>query len=181
MIVAQSVVAKKYAQAFLNVFDKQITYEDFTHFCSAAEFFTHHKQLLFFLSWPVINAELKVKALKEALKVFKLDKPCYHQLIDLLAAHKRTFLIMEVLKQLCAQYKIRHNIMTFSIRSSHELDKEDLDILSQFLVNLTAKDIIYDYAIEKKLIAGIRLQSNTLLWECSINKQLTQIKLAYMH
>jgi ATP synthase F1 delta subunit len=181
MIVAQAVVAKKYAQAFLNVFDKQITYEDFTHFCLAADFFTQNKQLLFFLSWPIINTQLKVKALKEALKVFRLNKQCFGTLIDLLATHKRTFLIMEVLKQLCVQYKVRHNIMKFSIRSSHELEKEDLDILSQFLVNLTAKDIIYDYAIEKKLIAGIRLQSSTYLWECSINKQLMQIKLAHMH
>jgi|ERR1700722_8009193 len=180
MIVPQSVVAKKYALAFLNVFDDQVSYEDFEQFCIAADFFDRNKQLLFFLSWPMIDTELKVKALKDALKIFKLNKPYYHKLLDLLAAQKRTFLIMEVLKQLCAQYKIRHNIMKFSIQSSHELEKEDLHILSQFLVNLTAKDIIYDYAIEKNLIAGIRLQSNTLLWECSINKQLAHIKLSHM-
>lgn len=179
MIIAHAIIAKKYAQAFLNVFDKKITYEDFKQFSVIVDFFSHNKRLLSLLSWPLIDTQLKIKALQEVLKAFKLNKSCYHELIELLVSHKRAFLILKVFEQLCLQYKIRHNIMEFSIKSSHSLEKEDLDVLAQFLVNLTTKDIIYNYVIEKKLIAGIRLQSDVLLWECSVNKQLNHIKLSH--
>ena len=83
--------------------------------------------------------------------------------------------------QTCALPISRNKIARVKISSSHDITQQDLDAIERFLVNQTGLSIIYTYAIDKKLIAGIRLQSNTLLWECSINKQLTQIKLAYMH
>lgn len=180
MIGFESDIAKKYAQAFLNVFGPQLSREDFDNVCAAALFFKQNQELLFFLSWPIIEKNTKIKALNQALEAFKLHAP-FNKLIDLLASQKRTYLIMLVLDKLCILFKERNNIMTFTISSSHQLDTRELEILKRFLANLTGQDIIYDYMVDKDLIAGIRMRSDTLLWEYSISKQLARMKLLIIH
>ncbi|MCX5922718.1 MAG: ATP synthase F1 subunit delta [Candidatus Dependentiae bacterium] len=173
---AEYTVSKRYATAFLNVFGDSISYADMQNVCAASEFFYQHKNLLFFLTWPVIDTGLKVRALNEALQKFSLGKP-FDRLIDLLATHKRTYLIHATLKALCALYKQRNRIMDVAITSSNTLREQDLKALQEFLVNITGQSIIYTYKIDKNLIAGIRLQSDTVLWEYSIRKHLAHMKL----
>ena len=62
--------------------------------------------------------------------------------------------------------------MEFSVLSAHDLDKKELTTIQHFLEEKTKKTIIYNHKINKDLIAGIRLLSNTLLWEHSIAQQL---------
>lgn len=170
------VIAKKYAQAFLNVYADQMTYDDFFNVCSAAEFFSENKKLLFFLSWPVVATTTKEEALYKILAQCKLSGP-FKKLVAILVLHKRTFLIKDVLKQLCILYKKSNNIAAFTISSSHRLHDEEIKMLQEFLANITKHAIIYTYSIDKDLIAGIRLQSETFLWEHSIRKQLASIQL----
>jgi F-type H+-transporting ATPase subunit delta len=169
------IIAKKYAQAFLNIFIDDISMEDFHNFCDASHFFSRNKQLLFFLAWPAVHNNVKVQAMHQAFERFKLGKP-FTRLIDILSLHKRTYLVLDVLKQLCSLYKERKGIMLFTVAGSHKLANDDLEIIKQFLANVTGRDIIYNYAIDKNLIAGIRMQSDTFLWEYSINRQLAQLK-----
>lgn len=111
----------------------------------------------------------------EALAKFQLEGS-FIRLVKLLATHKRIFLIHDVLKQLCEEYKLRNKITSFVISSSHDLKAEELSEITQFLVRLTNHEIMSDYKIDKSLIAGIRLQSNTGIWEYSIRKQLAQMQ-----
>lgn len=180
MIGSEAYLAKKYAQAFFNVYGDQLSDKDFYNICSAGSFFARHKQVLFFLTWPIIETDIKVKAIKQALLVFHLSDP-FDKLVDLLATHKRTFLIMLVLDKLCALYKKNNKIMTFSIASSHQLEADQLDILKRFLMGITGQTIMYEYKVDKKLIAGIRMESQTLLWEYSISMQLASMKLPNMY
>jgi ATP synthase F1 delta subunit len=180
MIGSEAVLAKKYAQAFFNVYGSQLTEDDFHNACAAGAFFEQHQKALFFLKQPVIETSIKVNTIKHALSVFHL-KNQFDKLIALLATHKRLFLIMLVLEKLCELYKKYNNIMTFTISSSHKLEAAQLDILKQFLVNITGQTIVYEYMVDKKLIAGIRMESPTLLWEHSISKQLASIKLPNMY
>jgi len=66
--------------------------------------------------------------------------------------------------------------MIFNITSSHHLDISDLEIIEKFLAFKTGKKIISHHNLNKKLIAGIRLESNTLLWEYSIYKQCETLR-----
>lgn len=177
---AQRMVAKKYAQAFCNVFATTLSDDDFLTLCKAAQFFEDNKELLFFLGWHSIGQAEKIKALHNVFEHFGLSGKPYHALIALLAADKRTYLIQDVLSSICKLYQRHKNIGIFTITSSHELSSEALKTLEEYLAKHTGQVIMYSYSIDKNLIAGIRMQSDTALYEYSIRKQLEQIKLPNM-
>ncbi|MDR3551351.1 MAG: ATP synthase F1 subunit delta [Candidatus Babeliales bacterium] len=176
MIVDQSVITKKYANAFLNVFIDQISSQTMQQVCLLGDFLVSNHLLLSFLQWPVLSSEVKIKALKELMHKFSLGSP-FERLIILLADQKRSYLIGDVLKHICALYAERKNILNFTIESSHDLTADECLVIAQFLANITGASIIYDYKVNKNLIAGIRLQSDTYLWQYSIRTQLDTMKL----
>ena len=47
------------------------------------------------------------------------------------------------------------------------------------MVVQTAATNLYAYSIDTDLIAGVRIQSDTLLWEYSIDKQLRKLARVY--
>lgn len=177
MIQNQRIIAKKYARAFFNVFAGSLTDDEFLIICKAAEFFDNNKHLLFFLGWHSIVTSEKIKALRGTLEYFGLVGKPYDSLIALLARDKRTFLIKDVLDQICQLYQQHKNIGAFAITSSHELSAAELVCLEEYLAKHTGQAIMYSYSVDKNLIAGIRMQSDTALFEYSIRKQLEQIKL----
>lgn len=176
MIVTQSVIAKKYANAFLNVFIDQLSSQTMQQVCLLGDFLVRNHLLLSFLQWPVLSGEVKIKALQDLVHQFSLGKP-FERLIILLADQKRLYLIADVLKHICSLHAERRNILHFTIESSHDLTTDECLVIAQFLANITGASIIYDYKVDKNLIAGIRLQSNTHLWQYSIRTQLDTMKL----
>jgi F-type H+-transporting ATPase subunit delta len=176
MNYTESVLAQRYAQAYLNLYIDSISYKDFRAIRDAGLFFAKNRHLLFFLNWPAIKKVTKITALQQALEYCQVPSSINH-LVVLLAAHKRMFLITKILEYICALYEKKHAIAQVTISSSHPMTDQQLKVMQQFLAHKTGLSIIYDYKIDKKLIAGIRMQSNTFLWEHSINQQLENIKL----
>ena len=91
---------------------------------------------------------------------------------------KRAGLFDFVLKQITLLYKRRNKILSFTISTAHPLTQEAVESVKQFLERVTGCDIIYEYKIDKSLIAGMRLQSETLLWEHSVKKNLQCVRLS---
>lgn len=169
-------LAKKYASAFLNVWGEKILPEDFKKIVTIKDFFAQHKKDLFFLRLPHIGPSKKLQIIGDFIPECTV-KPFLLRLLELLLDHKRAFLFYDVLDQLCEQYRQKNKIMIFSVISSHSLDSEQKQEIKQFLANKTGYEIEYDTIIKKQLIAGIRLQSDTLLWEYSIRKNLSSVDL----
>ena len=171
----RQIIARKYAKAFLNLYLDEVTSDDFNAIKHLAVFFSKHKKSLYFLSIPSIHTETKKEAIDELLKKFKLYH-IFEPLVRTLISAKRTFLIYDILKEVVLLYKQRKNIMMFNIISSHQLDDSDVKIIEKFLAIKTNKKIMSQSAIDKELVAGIRLQSDTLLWEYSIYKQCEALR-----
>ena len=171
----KQIVARKYANAFLNLYIDNISEEYFGSIKKLEKFFDSHKKAVFFLSVPNIENKQKEKLLNELFEKFSV-KDLLKPLMRLLFAHKRIFLIDEVLKHIRLLYKERKNIMMFTITSSHQLDGQDLEIIKRFLAYKTGKKIVSEYSVDKNIVAGIRLQSSTLLWEYSISKQCETLR-----
>lgn len=169
-----SVVAKKYAQAFLNIAGDAFTLDDFKKVCLLERFLRQHRAELFFLRSPIKNDQAKEVFLERLMAPFG-DRAQLMLLVQLLMRHRRLFLLPTVARFLCQLYAERHAIAYFSIESSHELTADDCAILVDFLARMTHETILYEYVKEPRLIAGIRLHSDRLLWEYSIHKQLKLI------
>lgn len=169
-------LAKKYAQAVLNVFNGSLSREDIAQIQNIVLFLETHKKALFFLKLSRIDKNVKLRALEKLFSEVPDKKP-FLRLIQVLLDDNRGHLLYQVLRQLVTLYQDTHNIMSFSFTSSHELSEAELDKIEQFLARQTGGDIIYTYSRDASLIAGLRLQSKTVLWEHSIRKQLRELAL----
>jgi ATP synthase F1 delta subunit len=172
MNIEYLILSRKYAVAFLNLFINEITLEDYHALV---------KLLLFLKNKPELNLMFKLprveKAKREAIdcmmKEFQLPLP-FKKLMDLLLDDQRLFLLLDVLRYIKQLYTEREGIMEFEIRSSHDLNHEQLEIIKYFLSSMTGKHIVYKHSIDRELIAGIRLQSDILLWERSVAQKLAE-------
>lgn len=174
--ISAHMLAKKYAQAFFNVFGSKITEKKSNNVEDAYLFLSKNKDKLFYLGVPHVPAEIKIDVLHKILIDGHKLPTVFEKLIKLLVRDKRAPLIRLVLKQLVALYRQKHNIVFFEITSSHPLTQDQLDNVEQFLARETGCDIIYKYEVDNRLIAGLRLQSNLFVWEYSIRKHLDSLR-----
>lgn len=174
---AVRILARRYAFAYLNLFSEDISVQALEHLQKAKQFFIEHKRALYFLSLPTIEREKKCSIMHDLLKKLLLPESL-NALMQLLIVQKRVMLWPDILTYIITFYEHRTNIMHLVIESSCELEQKQLHTIKQFLADKTGKDIIYEYHVNKELIAGVRARSDTLLWECSIAQKLRDIRLS---
>ena len=168
-------LSKKYAQAYVHLFGADISLEDVQRIEKAVDFLNTNRHILFFLTVPTIDASIKTKSLYEFAD--RLGLPAsINKLIDLILKHKRGELLAQVLKQIVQVYHALRSIHTFRITSSQPLSVPNRNVIEKFLAKRVEGTILYTYSVDRDLIAGIRAQSDTLLWECSVAQQLRHIQ-----
>lgn len=168
---SENLLAKKYATAFLNLNSDTISLDDYRKIKIAADFFKKNYKFFFLLNTPTIHVTQKRIVLEKLLDQLSLSKSL-QPLIELVLKHQRVFLLPAIFQQLVLVYEQRKKLVSFTFFSSHTLDNNQLEIVKAFLAKKTNHTIMYKQSINKKLIAGIRLQSDVFLWEYSIAKQL---------
>jgi len=172
---SQSDIAKKYASAYLHVFGHQHTYQDFCSMWRAAQFLSEHHSLLFYLSLSMIHESDKKRFIDLFFEKFHLFDSL-KQLFYLLLKNKHIFLAANTLRDIYGLYKKQHNISDLHIVSSSDLSEEKIEEIKNFFMKLSGQHVEVRYSVNPALIAGIRLQTEALLWECSIAQQLRKIK-----
>jgi F0F1-type ATP synthase delta subunit len=168
---AGTFVAKKYATAFLNSFFSQLTCTDIVNIEKAQKFLQDHQQPLFFLQLPQFNEAIRLSMVEDFVSYFSLSQECI-KIFLLLISHNRSFLIPEVLSFIMLLYKERMGIIDFCVKSSHSLKEQQKLKVKKFLDYSSGKKSMCTYIIDKKLIAGMRMQSVGYMWEYSVRKQL---------
>ncbi len=166
----EEILARRYAKAFLNVYGDQITQDGYHAIVLALRFLKENREIITYFKFPRMHEEKK-QAIQKLVKMFALPER-FISLTNLLCKQQRLYLLVVVLKVLLELYRKEKGIMEFSIKSSHELSELQVKEIQQFLSIKTGKIIFYHYALDKQLIAGIRLMSHSLLWEQSIAQQL---------
>ena len=172
---SQSDLSKKYAKAYLNIFEKQHDLQDFHSMWRAAQFLSEHHNLLFYLSLSMVDDESKKRFIDLFFEKFNLFDSL-KKLFYLLLKNKNIFITADVLRDIYNLYKKRNNLADLQVISSVELSSSELNEIKQFFENLSNKEVVVRQHVNPSLIAGIRLQTNTLLWEHSIAKQLRELK-----
>ena len=71
----------------------------------------------------------------------------------------------------------KKNIYHFIVSSPCVLDSQEQDLVKQFLENqFEHVTILYSYKTDPTLLAGIRIENGSFLWESSIRKRLMNLK-----
>ena len=169
-------LTKKYAQAFLNLYQKKLSDAIIDRIIVCANFL-HQKQdfyAVFLLS--IISQTEKINMLSKMCDSFCLP-PEFLNLCRTLLDHRRIDLLSQILKKIACVYKEQKNVINFTIYTSHDIDEGEKKILISFIKSKSKKNIIADFLVDAALICGIKIKSSTLQWERSIAKQLKNIKL----
>jgi F-type H+-transporting ATPase subunit delta len=164
-------LARKYAAAFLNAAGDSFAEKDFLAIQQLADFLVANRPIVFFLNLALIKKQTVEQVLT------KLFASCattllLQRLVNLLLQHHRVFLLPEVLHQIADLYKRDKGIVQFVVTTAHEIETSQLQKAVQFLKRSVGDKVMYTYAVDPTLIAGLRMQSDTLLWEHSVKRQL---------
>lgn len=179
MIQRHAILAKKYAAAFLNIFIHELPDSVLDELEALSAFLHAHEQSLFYLKLACIKSNVKRDVLIKLFARFGLCGIPFERFIGLIALHKRLSLITEIVEQLATLYKERKNIVEVEIKSSIPLNDHEQHIFEKFMERALQKTIRYRAIVDASLIAGVRMQSDTWLWEYSIRQKLAAIKRVY--
>jgi F-type H+-transporting ATPase subunit delta len=175
VIYTQSVVSKKYAQAFLNVYQDQLTLDQIQNFKIVIEFCRQHHNFLSIISQLVGRQKCFEALLDEMHEHFALPESI-KKLIQILIKNKKISIFAQVLQDIYCLYMLRKNIVELTIKTAIPLDQEERKKIEHFFSKLSKKTIISNLEIDESLIAGIRLESDLFLWEHSIKSQLNSLQ-----
>ena len=167
----ESIISFRYAKAFFNLYEDQIIIDDLYALERAEKFFLERKEIHFFMKISSLDAHYKKNALVLLCKQFGLQ-PLFLTLLFLLIDKKQSSFLPEIFKQLRLELKRRKFITEWMITSSILLDQAQKDIIEKFLKKSVGIYIFCSYKQDITLIAGIRVQCDTLLWENSLRQQL---------
>ncbi len=168
---SQRFLARRYALAFLEVNGNALSFVDIQAFDKAVVFFKTHKQVSFLLDLTLLTFESKRQAITQFLNNLHLPD-CCSSLFELVLRHKRSSLFPEIFDQLSQLYRIRLNILHFTVESALPLLDEDKHAIELFLKNQVTATIECSYEVDKNLIAGVRIHNEKYLWEYSAKAQL---------
>jgi len=170
MNVQEKILARRYAHAFLNVYADSLSLDDYYHIKNAYEFLSKHKEITTHFRLPDVE-EAKKKVVKKLFDAFQVPVSLF-SLVDLILVDQRIFLLKDILRYLVKGYCQQKGYMEFSFQTSHALAENQRVALENFLEKKTKKTILYNEVVNKNLIVGIRLLSDSLLWEHSVAQQL---------
>lgn len=175
MLIVKDIIAKKYALAFLHVYKAECDnlYIEklaiFTKFISSSKIF---QAILSRPSLPITKKKQIVELMAEKLGL----RPCTKKLVLLLLKEKRIELLVDICKKILLLYKKQQNVEHFEITSSHKLLTEEEKIITEFIASQVSIKINANFTVDTSLISGIKIKSDTFIWERSINKQLQKIE-----
>jgi F-type H+-transporting ATPase subunit delta len=169
------VLSQKYATAFLNLYADKINENVLLNIQKTYFFLMSHLDTQSLLSLPNLEQKEKDTIISLFLNKFGLIEE-FKFLINLLIKQNRIVLLKDIFKSIFFKYQQKTNCIVFEISTANHLEDKDLQIIYKFLEFKTKKKIIPNYNVDKSLIAGISMKSDTLLWEYSVRKQLHTMK-----
>ncbi|MBD3273378.1 hypothetical protein GF385_03465 [Candidatus Dependentiae bacterium] len=175
MELQTSLISKKYAAAFLNVFSDKISDENLEKWISLEKFLKKNKLFYVYLQVPTISYFTKKKALLRIAQALKLEKPIT-KMMFLLLDHGRIEILHQVLNKIILLYRRKINTKLFKVTTSHDITFEEKEKIINFIKSISNGGVLAEFEKDEKLICGLRIQSLTFLWERSIEKQLRSVK-----
>ena len=170
----KSVLAFKYAVAFMRVFSLEVN----EHIVSLRSFVASLRQKKgMFAAYSLVVMQQKI--VKQCIDRFlhNAGLPSYFfLLVHLLIAHKRFELFVEVLEAIEKIVRDKCNQQKLVIYSAQTLSENSIKKIENYMYVMRKKSISQVICIvQPNLIAGIRVESDNFVLECSVRKQLTTL------
>ena len=162
----ETLVAKKYAKALLEL--ENISIEEVQkQINTIAQVISSNEEVMEFLKSPLINNEVKFKAIVEPLKDDL--NPKVYALLDLMAKKGRLYLIPELSEILSKEIRFKHNKFEGIVESSDEIDDTLKEKLEKKLSKYSGAQIVLK--VIKSDIDGVKVEVSDLGLELNFSKE----------
>ncbi len=168
-------VSSRYAKALLDAAKQEnlseVVFDDF-HIVS--QYINASKDLRYLFDSPIVSHVKKKQIFTELFdgKINILTTNFLH----LLAEKRRESLIQDIIVEYKKQYYLMMNKLIVDVASAVELDDAMLGIIKQKLVEITGKDIICNFKINKDLKGGIQIRIDDWVYDASVANQLEKLR-----
>ena len=168
-------VARKYAKAFYNLYGCKFNEGVIDKIQRLITRLQGNKRLFVFLNLPVVSQEQKISAhyeicdsvsAPEEIKV--LIKPLLHQ--------RRIEILRDVLALFVLYYRKQQNIVVCTVTTSSSLSVDEQKEIKVLMSDTLKASVIAEFAVSSTLIKGVRIQSDNVLWECSMAQRLRALE-----
>lgn len=164
-------VAQKYAKAFFNLYGDAFDRESAEKVFKLSRYLRDNRSIFAYFNIPSISREKKKSVLVSICEKIGVPKEVTF-LIDPLFHQRRIELFSVILCLFVLQFRKHHNILKCTIFTSREISDKEKNTIKEAFGSLTKAQLIAEFSVDKSLIEGIRIQSNTMLWESSIAQKL---------
>lgn len=175
MQVSIDIISKKYAEAFLNTFSDEVSDKNLEKWIKLELFLKKNKLFYVYLRIPTISNFEKQKSLLKICSALNLEKPI-KKIMLLLLDSGRIEILDRVLNKIILLYRRKQNIKLFKVTTPCDIDYNEKEKIIDFIKLISSGGVLAEFIKDEKLIAGLRIQSLTFLWERSIAKQLRNVK-----
>ena len=165
--------ASAYAHAYLNLYEKELNRASIEAIDQAAHFLHEHRRALFLLKVPVMGEAVKRDGMRELQKRFQLPNSILN-LFDLLLHNGVAGLLAAIFSCIVHEYYKRNSIEQIRIISSYDLSESEKKEWKAFADARFPGEKEYRFEVDTRLIAGIKIMSDTMLWESSIERYLRE-------
>ena len=170
------ILARKYAQAFINYAGQSLTLELFYDLELLQKKLQKNHSALWLFKFSLISLDDRHLLIKHITDSAGLPQS-FENLMQLMARRNRLFLLDHVIGYICSIFLLQRNIEIMNITTAHELTMQEQEKFVSFLKNKTHATIIARMAVDSRLMAGVRAQSNSFFWEYSVQSQLRRLAL----
>ena len=166
-------LAIKYAKAVYSLWGTQLSGELYEQLSALAATLEEQRSVIL-LAQIVYRGDESIAVLETFFKNAGFDS-IFVPLISLLNSKRRLILLPRILRELYSLYLEDKNIMHFTIESAVDLTQKQQEEFISFLEKKTGKEIRYTLKSNPDLIAGVKMYSDTLGYEHSIQQKLYQL------
>lgn len=170
-----SLISKRYAGGFLELAEKQDSFDSFYHdLCFVCATIEQNSELKNFLEHPLILAEDKKEIVQKLFEnyigVYSLN------FLKLLIDKNRIFLFSTIKSHYKALLDKKRNISTAKVVSAIELDEETLQRLKNKLETLLNKTVELSTSVDTGIIAGVIVKIEDKIIDGSIKTRFENMK-----
>ena len=175
MLIEKNVVIKKFAIAFLNNYENKINKEYIKNLEELIKYLRKNKILKAVISRPSLSKEKKDEIIN--LIAQKLNIPGeIKKLVFVLLNRGEIDLFIEIIRKIVSISKQKAGIHKFNVSTSHELEEKEKNKIIKFLSSSIVNSVEINFEIDRSLISGIKIKSQTMLLENSASKKMKEFR-----
>lgn len=172
MLEQLDLLAHKYACAYSRLYNHELDDVYISNLLALGHFLKKNSLFCVYLELPTISDDLKKQALSKMTNYFHLSQAMHH-LCAILLQHKRIDLLGQIVKKIIKYYYNQRQQEVFTVTTSHLIKLVEQEQVLLFIQGMMpGKKITINFGVNASLICGIKIKSDTLLWERSIAKKL---------